>query len=95
MSQQSDTAALVTALVDHAKQRLTTAATDAQSRQADLATAQKEAGNRIRSTDVKAAIEAENALATDARAVAKRTTQLKQSMTADLERLLTLALGSD
>jgi hypothetical protein len=87
--------AIVSHVVGEAADRLTSAASDAQERHATLTKARKEAGNRRRSADIRAAIEAEEALIADARALAKRTTQLRQTMTDDLERLVALSLGRE
>jgi hypothetical protein len=86
---------LVGAVVEQATAGLTAAATDAEARQADLAAARKRTGNRMRTDEIKAAIEAENVLAADARALAKRTAQLQQEMAGDLQKLVALAFGED
>jgi hypothetical protein len=86
---------LVGAVVDRATAGLTAAATDAEARQTDLAAARKRTGNRLRTDEIKAAIEAEDVLAADARALAKRTAQLRQEMAGDLQKLVALAFGED
>jgi len=85
--------ALVGAVVDQAITGLTVAASDAEARRADLASARKRTGNRKRTDEIKAAIEAEEVLAADARSLAKRTAQLRQDMADDLQKLVALALG--
>jgi hypothetical protein len=85
--------ALVGAVVDQATTGLSAAATDAEARRADLAAARKRTGNRMRTDEIKAAIKAEDVLAADARALAKRTAQLQQEMADDLQKLVALALG--
>ena len=98
MAQTPDSIALrafVEQLVEQAAERLTTAGNDAQARQADLTKAKKDAGNRLRSDDIRAALNAEARLATDAQALAKRMAIVQRSMSADLERLLGVSLGSD
>jgi hypothetical protein len=85
--------ALVGAIVDQATTGLTAAATDSEARRADLAAARKRTGNRRRTDEIKAAIEAEDVLAADAAALAKRTAQLQQEMAGDLQKLVELALG--
>ncbi|HEU5213950.1 MAG TPA: hypothetical protein VFU30_00260 [Gaiellaceae bacterium] len=87
--------ALVGAVVDQANAGLTAAATDADARRADLATARKRTGNRKRTDEIKAAIEAEDVLAADARALAKQTSNLQEEMAGDLQKLVALAFGGD
>src|SRR5438309_1755579 len=86
---------IVAAVVDQAGERLTTAATEAQGRQESLVKARKDTGNRTRTDEIKAAIDSEDALIADARALASRATELKQQMADDLERLVSLALGQE
>jgi hypothetical protein len=98
MAQPPDSSALhalVGQVVERATERLTTTANDAQARQADLAKAKKDAGNHLRSEDIRAALDAEARLVTDAKALAKRMPIVRRSMSADLERLLGIALASD
>jgi hypothetical protein len=85
--------ALVGAVVDQATAGLSAAATDADERRADLAAARKRTGNRRRTDEIKAAIEAEDVLAADARALAKRTAALQQDMADDLQKLVALTLA--
>ena len=86
---------IVDAVVGQAGERLTTAAADAQDRHDTLTKARKVSGNRMRTDEIKASIEAEDELITDARALASRATQLKQQMADDLRRLVSLALGDE
>ena len=83
--------ALVGAVVNQAQAGLTAAATDAATRRDDLAAARKP-GNRGRTNQIRAAIEAEDVLAADARALATRTGQLQQDMAGDLQKLVLLTL---
>ncbi len=83
----------VARLVDQATERLTTSANDAQARQAALTKAKKDAGNRLRSEDIRVAQAAEDQLATEAGALAKRMTAVQASMGTDLERLVAVSRG--
>ena len=98
MAQPAESSALqglVGQVVEHATKRLTTTANDAQARRADLAKANKNAGNHLRSDDIRAALDAEARLVTDAKALVKRMPVVRRAMSADLERLLGIALTSD
>jgi hypothetical protein len=94
LTNPAEVEALVGAVVDQARAGLTAAATDAASRSDDLAAARKP-GNRGRTSEIKAAIEAEDVLSADARALAKRTTAVRQNMVDDLQKLVALTLPED
>lgn len=91
LTNPAEVEALVGAVVDQARAGLTAAASDADTRRNDLAAA-RAPGNRGRTYEIRAAIEAEDLLAADARALAKRTGQLKQDMAGDLQKLVALTL---
>jgi hypothetical protein len=91
LTKPAEVEALVGAVVDQAKAGLTAAAADAAARRDDLAAARKP-GNRDRTYQIRAAIEAEDVLAADSRALATRTGQLQQEMAGDLQKLVSLTL---
>jgi hypothetical protein len=98
MAQPPDSTALnafVGQVVDHATERLKTTGAGAETRQADLTKAKKNAGNRLRSDDIRASLTAEARVAGDSQALAKRMPMVRRSMSADLERLLGVAVGAD
>lgn len=84
---------IVGRVVDQATTGLAAAADSAESRRDDLVAARKRTGNRKRTDEVKAAIEAEDVLAADARALARRTQDLQQDMADDLQKLVALTFG--
>jgi hypothetical protein len=86
---------LVTRVVDQAGARLKAAAADAKKRVKTLDDAKTDAGNRIRANDIRASLGAETVHAADAGALAKSLTRAKQSMRADLDRLVAAAQGDD
>jgi hypothetical protein len=90
-----DLHAFVGQLVEQATDRLQTARTEARARDTALSTAKKDPGNRLRSNDIAAALGGEARLITDTAALAKRMPMVRRSMSADLERLLGVALTSD
>ena len=92
LTNPAEVKALVGAVVDQAKTALTAAATDAETRREDLAGARKP-GNRKRTAQLKDAIEAEDILAADARALAARTGALRQDLADDLQKLVDLTVG--
>lgn len=92
LTDRAELDALVAELVDRARTRLTAAAADGRAREAELTAARKRTGNRQRTDELAAAIEAEQALAGDAHALAKRVAALKKELADDLARLVALAL---
>jgi len=86
---------LVTRVVDQANARLTAAAADAKKQTKTFDAARKDAGNRIRSNDIKASLGAETTQAADAAALAKSLARAKKAMRADLDRLVAAAQGDD
>jgi hypothetical protein len=91
LTNPAEVEALVGAVVDQTKAALTAAADDAATRRDDLAAARKP-GNRGRTDQIRAAIEAEDVLAADALALATRAGQLQQDMAGDLQKLVSLTL---
>lgn len=86
---------LVTRVVDQANGRLTATAAAAKTGTKTFDAAKKDAGNRIRSHDVRASLDAETTLAADSRALAKSLARARKSMREDLGRLVAAAQGDD
>jgi len=98
LAKKSDTEnahALAATLAEQVTERLTATADDAQRRHETLLAAKKDAGNRMRSNAIRTSLQVENDLMLDARALRKRVTPVKRSISSDLERLIAVAGGQE
>lgn len=87
--------AFVGQIVDQATGRLNASAADAQARHEQLTQAAKDPGNALRSAQIDASLETERRLVVDANALAQRLPSVQETMVADLQRLLVLALKTN